>query len=266
MDKFDFTRINKVDVSLFERLICAPDDHLVPSGVLSVQRRMRGDLCDLTRDYYTDIVAIEDHPVCSTKVLPGPDAGRSFWTGREVSSRAVTSTLNTSQPTLLIPLNLPINLSSFFSTFQVPGVMSHLYLWTHSGIQSRADVGVSKQNKQEAQMCVNLAYYLVKCGVSKPSIAILTPYKGQLMLIRKMLLSDKGNSRLFTSDSSNPNQVRLSTVDRFQGDEADVVIASLVVDEKSRSGFVKVQNRMIVSSPRFRLTSFHGVGYASVVL
>lgn len=84
MDKFDFMRINKVNCSLFERLICAPDDHLVPSGVLSVQRRMRRDICDLTRDYYTSIVAIEDHPICSTKTLPGPDLG--FWSGREVSN------------------------------------------------------------------------------------------------------------------------------------------------------------------------------------
>lgn len=179
MDKFDFMRINKVNVSMFERLICAPEDHRVPSGVLSVQRRMRRDVCDLTREYYTDIVAIEDHPVCLTKTLPGQEARNSFWNGREV-----------------------------------PGVRSHLYLWMHSGAQGRADVGVSKANKQEAQMCVNLAYYLVKCGVSRPSIAILTPYKGQLMLIRKLLLSDPSNSRLLTKDPSNQNQVRLSTVDR----------------------------------------------------
>ena len=68
------------------------------------------------------------------------------------------------------------------------------------------------------------------------------------MLIRKILLSDQSNSRLLTTDPSNSNQVRLSTVDRFQGDEADVVIASLVVDEKSRTQFVKLQNRMIVST------------------
>jgi hypothetical protein len=60
------------------------DDHRVPSGVLSVQRRMRKDICDLTREYYTDIVAIEDHPICMTKVLQGNDAGRTFWQGREV--------------------------------------------------------------------------------------------------------------------------------------------------------------------------------------
>lgn len=117
MDKFDYTRINKVNVSMFERLICAPDDRRVPSGVLSVQRRMRKDICDLTRGYYSDIVGIEDHPVCSTKVLEGKEASYTFWQGREV-----------------------------------PGVASHLYLWAHSGVQGKADVGLSKQNKEEAQV------------------------------------------------------------------------------------------------------------------
>ena len=112
-------------------------------------------------------------------------------------------------------------------------------------------------------MCVNLSYYLVKCGVSKSSIAILTPYKGQLMLIRKLLLSDQTRARLLTHNSANQDQVRLSTVDRFQGDEADVVIASLVVDERSRSPFVKLQNRMIVLLSRARIGCFilGNIGY-----
>ena len=59
-------------------------------------------------------------------------------------------------------------------------------------------------------MAVQLAQYLVNCGVPKQSIAILTPYKGQLMLMRKDMI----NKNLLdnTEDS-----VRMSTVDRFQG-------------------------------------------------
>eukprot|EP00854_Cymbomonas_tetramitiformis_P003981 gene3981-4950_t len=218
MDKFDFMHINKVNVSMFERLVQAPEGHRVPTGVLAVQRRMRKDVCDLTRDYYTDIVAIEDHDVCRTKVLPGVDAGRSFWRGREV-----------------------------------PGVQSHIFLWTHSGEQSRAEVGLSKINRHEADLCVQLAYYLVSCGVQKKSIAILTPYKGQLMLLRKLLLRDRSKQALLVWDASVPDQIRLSTVDRFQGDEADVVLVSLVVDEHSRTPFVKQRNRMIVLLSRARL-------------
>ncbi|CAK9039188.1 NFX1-type zinc finger-containing protein 1 [Durusdinium trenchii] len=218
MQKFAFERVNNVNISMFERLITAPNDHKAPSSVLSVQRRMRKDVCDLTREYYAEITSIEDHETCWTKKIPGSIASGSFYKGREV-----------------------------------PGVASHIYLWTHSGSQGKAEVGLSKINRQEADMAVWLAYYLVDCGVPKPSIVILTPYKGQLMLMRKQLLSDQSQSWLLSHNPSDADQIRLSTVDRFQGDEGDVVIASLVVDEHSRTPFVKLQNRMIVLLSRARL-------------
>ena len=82
--KFDFERANRINVSMFERLIRAPTAHAVPNGVLCVQRRMRRDVCDLTREYYADIVSIEDHEVTRDRTLPGDAAQRSFWQGREV--------------------------------------------------------------------------------------------------------------------------------------------------------------------------------------
>lgn len=48
------------------------------------------------------------------------------------------------------------------------------------------------------------------------------------MLIRKQLLSDQSSTWLLSRDPADVDQIRLSTVDRFQGDEGDVVIASLV--------------------------------------
>ena len=45
----------------------------------------------------------------------------------------------------------------------------------------------------------------------------------------------------------------VSTVDRFQGDEADTVIISLVIDGKSRTAFVKLQNCMLVLLSRAQL-------------
>lgn len=148
---------------------------------------------DFALRYYSDITSIEDHETCWTKTIPGKVASGSFYKGREV-----------------------------------PGVASHIFLWTHSGSQGKAEVGLSKINRQEADMAIWLAYYLVQCGVPKPSIVILTPYKGQLMLIRKQLLSDQSSTWLLSRDPADVDQIRLSTVDRFQGDEGDVVIASLV--------------------------------------
>ena len=221
MQKFAFERINGVNISMFERLICAPEDYQVPSAVLKIQRRMRGHICDLTREYYKSIVDIEDHNVCSTRTIPGHLAKQSACKGREV-----------------------------------PGLQSHVFLWTHSGSQGKADVGMSKVNRQEADMTIWLAYYLVECGVPKTSIVILTPYKGQLMLMRKKLFEDQSEKKLLSRDWDETKQIRLSTVDRFQGDEADIVIASLVVDENSRTPFVKLVNRMIVLLSRARLGMF----------
>lgn len=109
MQKFDSERYNKINVSMFERLIRAPPGHTVPNGVLSIQRRMCRDVCDLTRDYYKDFVEITDHSVTQTRALPGKVAVRSMWKGRAV-----------------------------------PSLSSHIFLWTHSGLQSKAKVGLSK--------------------------------------------------------------------------------------------------------------------------
>lgn len=239
--KFDFERTNKINVSMFERLIRAPKGHAVPNGVLSIQRRMRRDICDLTREYYKDIVTVQDHVVTRKRVLSEPSYGSI--------TRALPTSMTASE--------------SFWKGREIPGMQSHIYLMTHAGTQSKADVGLSKVNKHEASLCVWLAYYLVSCGVNRRSIAILTPYKGQLMLIRKMLLADRTSNRLLTHDNTERDQIRMSTVDRFQGDEADIVLVSLVVDETSRTPFVKLVNRMIVTLSRARLGMyvFGNVGY-----
>ena len=222
MTKFEFERINKMYMSLFERLIRAPSDHSVPMDVLSVQRRMRTSICDLTRGFYTDITDITDHPVCHSRVI-NLNSGSCEGGGREV-----------------------------------PGVLPHLFFWSNNGKEEKASVGLSKVNKKEAGLVCHLAQYLVKCGVPNKSIAILTTYKGQLKLIQKTLstlgLYNAAPRRGFSSNPSGSDRsVTLSTVDRFQGDEADIVIVSLVIDGKSRTPFVKLVNRMIVLLSRARI-------------
>ena len=83
------------------------------------------------------------------------------------------------------------------------------------------------------------------------------------MLMRKQLLDDRSPGRLLTWDNTDKDQIRMSTVDRFQGDEADIVIVSLVVDQHSKTPFVKLVNRMIVTLSRARLGMYvlGNVGY-----
>ncbi|KAJ3408103.1 hypothetical protein HDV05_005146 [Chytridiales sp. JEL 0842] len=225
MSKFDFEKINKINVSMFERLIRAPEEFKVPSTVLSIQRRMRKNIADLTRSFYQGITVIEDHPICNTKKIGDALKSTSF------SSNA-----------------LQVIRSSATQGREVPGVLPHIFFWSHEGTQGKADVGLSKVNRSEANMVCHLAAYLHSCGVPKQSMAILTPYKGQLMLMRRDLINKK-----LINPQAPDNSVALSTVDRFQGDEADVVIISLVIDAKSKTPFVKLVNRMIVLLSRARI-------------
>ncbi|GKY97164.1 hypothetical protein MPSEU_000674800 [Mayamaea pseudoterrestris] len=227
MSRFDFEVFNKINNSMFERLIEAPTSHAVPSTVLSLQRRMRSNICDLTRGFYEDITAIEDHETCKSQV---------------VGARAS-------------PALKAIVESSSTAGREIPGVAPHIFLWTHEGQQGRSKVGVSRVNQLEARMTCSLVAYLVECGVPRSSIAVLTPYKGQLMLLREMLIKEPHLQplQLLPRAPVGNETVRVSTVDRFQGDEEDIIICSLVVDENSKTGFVKLVNRMIVLLSRARL-------------
>lgn len=108
---------------MFERLISAPHGNEVPSSVLSIQRRMRKNICDLTRNFYKDITTIEDHDICGTKVIASKGKGRS-----------------------------PLLDACEGRGREVPGVSPHIFFWTHSGAQERASVGLSRVNQQEAKM------------------------------------------------------------------------------------------------------------------
>eukprot|EP00727_Mastigamoeba_balamuthi_P005898 m51a1_g1928 hypothetical protein (3697) ;mRNA; f:880111-891708 len=236
MSKFDWDRISKMNVSMFERLVCAPEDHRVPFTVLSVQRRMRRDICDLTRKFYADITEIVDHPICNTKRIVDSSSTASLtrlWAGAK--RVATTSLISRAEG----------------KGREVPGVLPHIFVWNHVGREGRAAVGLSRANEYEAEMASKLVAYMIKCGVPKTSIAVLTPYKGQLMLIRKKL--EQNGAYVFTSPDSS---CRVSTVDRFQGDESDIVVVSLVIDEHSRTPFVQLLNRMIVLLSRARIAMY----------
>ncbi len=197
---------------------------------------MRRNICDMTRSYYEDIVAIEDHECCGLQRVGDRDRDAS-----KVLAKASTKGR------------------------EIPGIGPHIFLWTHHGDQKKAQVGLSRVNDHEAKMACSLASYLVHCGVPKTSITILTPYKGQLMLMRNMLLANPvySGAKLLSRDLNETDVCRVSTVDRFQGDESDIVIISMVVDEKSRTAFVQLKNRLVVLLSRARLGMYllANVGY-----
>jgi hypothetical protein len=98
-------------------------------------------------------------------------------------------------------------------------------------------------------------------------VACLTFYRGQETCIRKELQKIPGNnerkiSRFFYKIDNGQNiEIRLHTVDKFQGDEADIVFLSM--REVNRDGFLNNPNRLnvAITRARFQLVIFGKYDY-----
>ncbi|OJJ46412.1 hypothetical protein ASPZODRAFT_2129422 [Penicilliopsis zonata CBS 506.65] len=135
----------------------------------------------------------------------------------------------------------------------------------------------SKTNAWEANLVIALVKHLCRQGRYRPGdIAILTPYIAQLRLLQdrledvaKLIIHADDLDNLDGPDSMEDtahidytrgssrrqiigtgkllDELRLATVDNFQGDEATVVIVSLVRSNKYQNcGFLKTPNRINV--------------------
>jgi hypothetical protein len=217
------------DVSLFERLVNPPhdSDSKLPFNTLETQRRMHPQVSELIRA--TLYPALEDGgPVSEYPEVQGIKK-RLFWLHHEVpEDRAMQLDATTTSHT----------------------------------------------NSFEVEMTVALAQHLVRQGSYGPDdIAVITPYLGQLHRLRRSMehmfeisVGDKDQENLDDFEAQNVKghvdqevrakpsvrttllkSIRLATVDNFQGEEAKVVVISLVrSNDDSRCGFLSTSNRINV--------------------
>ncbi|KAK1966836.1 ATPase [Colletotrichum sublineola] len=209
--------------SLFERLILQGHDHVT----LQKQHRMHPAISDIVRQMtYPDLM---DDPKTEARKTPKGLQGR-------------VSFINHDHPEDLT-----------------------------DEITDRRDNGApsSKQNHFEAQMVLKLVKYLGQQGYGTENLVVLTPYLGQLRLLRDML-SEENDPWLNDLDSfeltraglmtaaaakvkSGSGRIRLSTIDNYQGEESDIVIASLTrSNSKGDIGFMKAPERLNVLCSRAR--------------
>ena len=119
--------------------------------------------------------------------------------------------------------------------------------------------GASKTNVHEAGIIAGLARYLLAQGYAPGDITVLTPYVGQLHILRQLFRGggrggSGSNGRL---DASSGNavgalaDVKLTTVDNFQGEESTIILLSLVrSNEVGSIGFLGIPNRVCVALSR----------------
>jgi len=219
---FDF------DVSLFERLAVSG----FPTIILNEQRRMRPEICDLIR--LTTYPELKDHQ----SVLDREPA-------RGVSSSVI-----------------------FIDHNHLDGSFAENVMLDTS----------SKVNKHEVGMVREIVRYFLRQSYQAADVVVLTPYLGQLALIREELkkikivvdVNELDSQELQRADMATSAAearmesrtggaslgslgVRVATVDNFQGEEAKIIIGSLVrCNDRAEVGFVAGAERAIVLLSRAR--------------
>lgn len=156
---------------------------------------------------------------------------------------------------------------------EVVGMKKRLFWLDHSspeaGVEEDEQVATSKSNDFEVLLVVCLVAHLLSQGVYEPKdVAVITPYLGQLFKLRKALsqifeiaLDDRDEEALqkagIVDDGRSINgqgsmikkttllqALKVASVDNFQGEEAKVVVVSLVRSNKeNKCGFLKTSNR-----------------------
>ena len=125
---------------------------------------------------------------------------------------------------------------------EVKGMENDMYFITHDKLEGENEGLKSKQNDYEAKYLTKLCSYLLKQGYKSDQITILTFYVGQVLLIKKYM------------KKSNLNEIRVSSVDNYQGEECDIILLSLVrSNKKYEIGFLRNFNRICVAFSRAKI-------------
>ncbi|KAL4812011.1 P-loop containing nucleoside triphosphate hydrolase protein [Aspergillus spinulosporus] len=125
----------------------------------------------------------------------------------------------------------------------------------------------SKQNTFEVKLILKIVKYLGQQGYGTDKLVVLTPYLGQLHLLRETLKKDTDpvlndldsydlvRAGLLSHASAQhvKRPIKLSTIDNYQGEESDIVIATLTRSNKDGNiGFMSAPQRLNVLLSRAR--------------
>ena len=130
----------------------------------------------------------------------------------------------------------------------IRGVKHNLFLIDHQQNEDHNEELMSKMNHHEAKYISRLCWYLLQQDYKPEQITVLTPYSGQMFIIKREMPKDKFDG------------VRICVVDNYQGEENDIILLSLVRSNKEgKLGFLGVENRICVALSRAKM-GFYIIG------
>ena len=143
------------------------------------------------------------------------------------------------------------NHQSVFLYPNIKGIHGNMFFINHTEMEAAIDDSKSHSNVHEAEFCGSFVRYLMQQGYSASQITILTAYTGQMYTINKVL----ANKHI--------NEVLVTPVDGFQGEENDIIILSMVrSNEDGKIGFLSIENRICVALSRAKM-GFYAIGNIS---
>ncbi|KAI8798619.1 NFX1-type zinc finger-containing protein 1 [Biomphalaria glabrata] len=151
----------------------------------------------------------------------------------------------------------------------IRGVNGNIRFIQHYQVDQREAETKTFSNYFEAQFLVGLSEYLIKQGYTSKQITILSPYAGQVHLI-KTLCETLPRSQDVSKKML--KGLKISSVDNYQGEENDIILLSLVrSNEENDIGFLKTNNRICVALSRAKMGlyvigNFHGISQSSPLM
>ena len=123
----------------------------------------------------------------------------------------------------------------------VEGVASNVFFLQHDFEEKEVDDSSSKANTHEARFLTALCKYFLQHGYEGSHITVLAAYGGQVAAIKEAM----------EPEESMYQNVRVTSIDNYQGEENHIILLSLVRSNKENNvGFLKTDNRVCVALSR----------------
>ena len=151
----------------------------------------------------------------------------------------------------------------------VKGCYSNVVFVNHDHMEDKDALDLaSKTNSHEVGMILGIIRHLIYQGYKSTNMVVITPYLGQLKLLKsklaseyQLILNDLDKSDLLKFDvdcvfetQSSKSSIRVATIDNYQGEEADIVLISLVRSNiDNQIGFCIQPERINVMLTRAKL-------------